>query len=299
MLKRAENRVKNAVTNGTTGTPSPNQDVEIASFPIATIIASSTKNPYLKRTYALAEAKIASSSLKNEKKETILAIAKNFQWKIQPKRTTGCDFTLHFTNFLENSTNLRSKKWKLVNRQMINGEVHITKAEATRLLEEEIRRRIEENLNKKVKSLPQNITSLVEQLTQLFIEKRGKTKIQELPKDIATSAFPPCMKQLYDTAKSGRPISHISRFALTSFLINIGMPVEEVVNLFRSSSDFNERMTRYQVEHIAGERGSRTKYLPPKCSMLRTHGICVNPNEICKKIRHPLTYYRRKLISKS
>jgi DNA primase large subunit len=146
-----------------------------------------------------------------------------------------------------------------------------------------------------VRSIPQNITPIVEQLICFFLEKRGNTKIQELPKDIVTAAFPPCMKQLYDKAKSGRSISHISRFALTSFLINIGMSVEEVINLFRSSSDFNERLTRYQVEHIAGERGSRTKYLPPKCSVLRTHGVCVNSNETCKKVIHPLSYYRRKL----
>jgi DNA primase large subunit len=70
--------------------------------------------------------------------------------------------------------------------------------------------------------------------------------------------------------------------------------VEDVVNFFRSVSDFDERMTRYQVEHIAGVRGSRTKYIPPRCDTLRTHGICHIPDEICKSVRHPLAYYRKK-----
>ncbi|MFX0198433.1 MAG: DNA primase regulatory subunit PriL, partial [Candidatus Hodarchaeota archaeon] len=48
-------------------------------------------------------------------------------------------------------------------------------------------------------------------------------------------------------------------------------------------------------EHIAGRRGSRTKYIPPRCDTLRTHGICHTSEEICKGIRHPLAYYRRKL----
>ena len=73
------------------------------------------------------------------------------------------------------------------------------------------------------------------------------------------------------------------------------MTVESVIDLFRALSDFNERMTRYQVEHIAGGRGSRTKYIPPRCDTLRTHGVCPGMDEICKTIRHPLGYYRRKI----
>jgi len=33
----------------------------------------------------------------------------------------------------------------------------------------------------------------------------------------------------------------------------------------------------------ARARGSRTKYIPPRCDTLRTHGICHTPDEICKK----------------
>jgi DNA primase large subunit len=73
------------------------------------------------------------------------------------------------------------------------------------------------------------------------------------------------------------------------------MPPEKVIELFRNISDFNERMTRYQVEHIAGERGSRTPYISPKCDTLKTHGVCTNPDELCKRIHHPLTYYRIRL----
>ncbi|MEM2739048.1 MAG: DNA primase regulatory subunit PriL, partial [Candidatus Bathyarchaeia archaeon] len=76
-----------------------------------------------------------------------------------------------------------------------------------------------------------------------------------------------------------------------TFLVNIGMPIENIIDLFRNSSDFNERLTRYQVEHIAGERGSRTRYKPPKCQTLQTHGLCIGRNETCKQMTHPLAYY--------
>src|SRR5438094_9977603 len=53
-------------------------------------------------------------------------------------------------------------------------------------------------------------------------------------------------------------------------------------------------MTRYQVEHIAGKRGGRTKYTCPMCTTLKTHGVCYKPDDICGTIRNPLSYYKRK-----
>ncbi|MBT68826.1 MAG: hypothetical protein CL432_01570 [Acidimicrobiaceae bacterium] len=82
------------------------------------------------------------------------------------------------------------------------------------------------------------------------------------------------------------------RFGLTSFLINVGMDIDEIVNLFVSVTDFDEGFTRYQIEHIAGLRGSRTKYTPPTCSTFKTHSVCYNPDRLCQHIKHPLHYYR-------
>lgn len=278
---------------------SPNDDIEIPSFPIAVMMAAATADSFIKRRYALAEAKRVSNLLGNENKSNIAYIASNFNWKIKPVKDPAFsltyDFTLHYTDFLKNATVFHDKKWKLVNRRMLKGEVYLTKSEAARLLEEEVRRYIEGKLDIKVGSLPEAVMNRINRLKQLFIEKRGEIQLEELPKEVVANAYPPCIKELYDTIASGRNVSHIGRFALTSFLINIGMTTKNVVNLFSSLSDFNERLTRYQVEHIAGERGSRTKYISPRCDTLRTHGVCHSMDDICRKIRHPLAYYRRKL----
>jgi len=87
----------------------------------------------------------------------------------------------------------------------------------------------------------------------------------------------------------------MERFALTSFLVNAGMELEDIVKLFVSISDFDEAFTRYQIEHIAGIRGGRTKYTPPTCKTLQTHQVCVNPDKLCDRINHPLSYYRRRI----
>lgn len=299
MLDRAENRIEEAILFRTVSQKSPNDDIEIPSFPIAIMMVAATANSFIKKRYALAEAKRVSDLLKGERKEKVMEIADNFKWNIRPvKGDTSVgpySFALHFTDFLKNAADFQDKKWKLVNRLVLNGKVYLTKNEASRLLEEEVRRYIEEKLSTKVGLLPQGIMDRVNRLKQLASEKRGEIRLEEIPKGVVISAFPPCIKGIYDTVLSGRPTSHIGRFALTSFLINIGMTVDSVIDLFRSISDFDERMTRYQVEHIAGVRGSRTKYIPPRCDTLRTHGICHTTDEICRKIRHPLAYYRRKL----
>jgi DNA primase large subunit len=87
----------------------------------------------------------------------------------------------------------------------------------------------------------------------------------------------------------------MERFALTSFLVNIGMPVDQMVSFYTDVTDFDESMTRYQIEHIAGLKGNRKKYTPPTCNTLRTHRVCRNADRICERINHPLSYYRRKV----
>jgi len=300
LLGIAENRIVEALSDlpAFVRRPLQNYEVEISSFPMAVMMVAATNDALIKRSYALAEAKRVYELFKLEDKAKIIKIAKAFNWKIRPiKAETGPqDFALHFVDFLKNAKSFHAEEWKLVNRILCDGEVYLTKHDVTRLLQEEVREHIEKKLDVKERlTLPQNIAERVERLKRTFMKQRGKIRLEELPKGFVITAFPPCMGQLYDTIASGHNLSHVGRFALTSFLINVGMSVGDMVNLFRSLSDFDERMTRYQVEHIAGERGSRTKYIPPRCDAMRTHGICPGMNEICKRIRHPLAYYRRKL----
>ncbi|MEM1539929.1 MAG: DNA primase large subunit PriL [Candidatus Bathyarchaeia archaeon] len=297
ILERAKERVEEAILYAIVTRKTLNEEVEILSFPTATMLAAATQTPFIKRRYALAEAKQAYNNMKNESPEKILAIANNFQWKI----TTNTDadasyqFKLHFTDYLRNATNLRERKWKLVNRLLKNGNVYLTINETARLLSEEIRRHIEKRLEiKDLPEFPQKIAETVEKIKSLTLEKVSKEEIEGIPKTLRKDAFPPCIRALCDAASKGRHISHIGRFALTSFLVNVGMPTENIMDLFRNCSDFNERLTRYQVEHIAGERGSRTRYKPPKCDTLKTHGLCTEPDETCKRVSHPLTYYKEK-----
>jgi DNA primase large subunit len=301
ILERAEERVEEAILYAMVTRKIQNEEVEILSFPTAIVLAAATENSFIKRRYALAEAKQAYNEMKLEAKEKILEIAKNFQWKIETANAEEkpYDFKLHFSYYLKNTSNLKDKNWKLVNRPLRKGKVYLTKNETARLLSEEVRRHIEKRLEVKGLQLPQKLLIKAEKLRKLTVGKISETEMEEIPKTVIKEAFPPCINALYKAAASGRHISHIGRFTLTAFLINIGMPTENVIDLFKNSSDFNERLTRYQVEHIAGERGSRIRYTPPRCETLKTHGVCQDPDQLCKRISHPINYYKQKQAEKA
>ena len=300
VLERAEERLQEAILYNFVSRRPRNPDIEILSFPVATMLTRVTENLFIKKRYALAEANAAYADLREESKDRILKIAQNFGWQIAANTHTPAlpyDYSLDFVDYLRNTTHLRDKNWKLVNRPLSKGNVYLGKDEIVRLLKEEVQRQIDKRLEvEELPKFPPQITQIAEKMRNLAVEEIGKPEMDGFPKIVQQEAFPPCILSLYQAFTSGRHLSHIGRFALTTFLINIGMPTQTLIDLFRSFSDFNERMTRYQVEHLAGEKGSHTRYVSPKCSTLQTHGICISPGELCSRIQHPLSYYRRRSL---
>ena len=297
LVKRAEERVNQALIDRRITRNSKRIDIEIPSFPLALLIVIATENSFIKKRYALAEAKQSSIDLVLEQKEKILKIARDFDWKINLAKESAdspLDFSISFTDYLRNSAHLHDKKWKLTNSILSHGCVYLNKKDVVRLLEEEIRRRVEKRLNVKLPKVPEELGLIAERVKKLGSEVIGAMETDEIPKIVVQSAYPPCIMSLLETAKSNHHLSHIERFTLTSFLVNIGMTSENVNELFKTFSDYNEKLTRYQIEHIAGERGSATRYTPPQCSLLQTHGVCKNRDDLCRRIYHPLAYYKRK-----
>jgi DNA primase large subunit len=297
VLDRAEKRLEEAIIESKVSKEWQNNEVEILSFPTAVMLANYL-DERVRRRYALAESKRAYELLRNELQEKMLNIAVNtFEWKIKLVNSSigesYYDYALHFKNYLRNAVNIRESGWKIVNRLLIDGYVYLTKSEVARLLQEEVQRKISEKTMKEVAEMPPSLKSRMERLQRLMTVR--KFAAEEMPKIVVEAAMPPCIRSLYDSLLAGKNISHTGRFALTSFLINIGASEDDVIKVFKITTDFDEKKTKYQVEHIAGKRGAKTKYIPPKCDTLKTHGLCAAPNELCKQIRHPLIYYRRKL----
>ena len=299
VLDRAEKRLEEALSKGRVSTDTTNESAEILSFPISNLILSMMGEERASRRFALAEAKRAYELLRQETPEKIEQIARDtFHWKIrrQPTRFVKrvYDFSISISDFLRNSVHLREPRWSLANRVLDHGSVYVTVEEAARLMEEEVRIRIMQRSGR----IPEEATSLlgqrVERTKQLVVKWLGVPTKYELPKVPMPEAMPPCIRHLMDSLNEGKNVQHMGRFALASFLLNIGTGESEIVRIFKPATDFSERMTRYQVEHIGGRRGGRTKYTCPMCTTLKTHGVCYKPDEICETIRNPLSYYKSK-----
>jgi DNA primase large subunit len=294
VLERAQERVESAILELNTGNIDRDRKKEIASFAASLILVIATKKPWIKKRYALAVAKTAYVQMLSEEttRAKVQAIAKDFDWDILKGATeTYKDFSIGFTFYLRNAAHMHGASWKLTNQIFDKGRVYLNKDKIVRLLQEEIKRRIEQRLEvPDLKNLPEDITLIANKLSELAQGVIGE-ETEEMPKTVVQAAFPPCINALYAEAASAHHLSHIGRFTLTSFLLNIGMTPEAVNEMYKTFSDYNERLTRYQIEHIAGERGSATRYTPPQCSVLQTHGVCRNRDELCRRIYHPLKYY--------
>ncbi|HZY93916.1 MAG TPA: DNA primase large subunit PriL [Candidatus Bathyarchaeia archaeon] len=299
VLERAEQRLEEALSKGRVSADIENENAEILSFPLSSLILSLTGEDRAQRRFALAEAKRAYELLRQEPPEKLEHIATtSFAWNI--KRTDLrldqrlYDFGIGVTDYLRNSVHLKEPRWKLTNRVLDHGTVYLTREEAARLMEEEVRTRILERSRKAPGQIPKLLLPRVEKIRGLIVKWLGVPLRYELPKVPVPEAMPPCVQHVIDNLAEGKNVQHMGRFALASFLLNIGTADEDVVRLFKPATDFSERMTRYQVEHIAGKRGGKTKYTCPMCTTLKTHGVCYKPDEVCATIRNPLTYYKKK-----
>jgi DNA primase large subunit len=103
--------------------------------------------------------------------------------------------------------------------------------------------------------------------------------------------YPPCIQIFVEQLSKGVAIPHFARFAVTSFMRQIGVDKDHVVSLFTSASDFNVEKTKYQVSHIYGEIGSHTSYTAPSCDTLKVSRLCPIQGYCNIHAKHPVSVY--------
>ena len=299
ILERAKDRVKQAVFFGKISPELTQEEFDILAYPTALMIISSIGDDRIRRRYALAEAKRASQLLRLESPDKLLQIGVGtFKWDahLAERDIGGTHFELavHFTDYIRNSARIHDLRWKLVNRVLSEGYVFLPREDFARLLEEEVQARVLERTFDMKITLPEELERHVSDLRSTITARARWLSAEDMPRTVVTDAIPPCMKNLLSLLQTSKHISHMGRFAMAAFLLRVGMSEDDLLGMFKAFTDFDERIARYQVEHIAGKRGSRQKYTPPNCGTMQTHALCVNPDDLCATVRHPLSYYRKK-----
>lgn len=278
--------------------PSLQTEVEIASYPLAIMLAAATEDHQLIERFALCEAQQVKIFLNSEKRnEIIVEIAKAFSWQI---KSDSMGTWIHFTKYLKNTSSGRlshDPKWKLVNRSVDKGWVAVNWQELNRLLQEEVKeqitKRIEASGKQKITQIPDEIQRDIEEIKAEFVKNKPNFVEYDLKVYANENEYPPCIGNLLRRATDGKHLSHTERFTLVTYLLHQGISTDSIVSMFSGVSDFNVEKTRYQVENLAGKTGGRTEpYTTYNCQTLQSHGVCSKPTDpICKKIHNPLTYH--------
>lgn len=274
---------------------SKHYESEIVSYALALLYLSGISEKKLTQRFALLEAQKINLFLTNEKHVgVIIEIAKTFKWKI--KDNTDGSYSIHFSKYLQNTSRGRlfqNKKWRLVNRSIENGWVHLNPTEMARLLQEEIRNRIEESVKQELVLPPPEIQKDIKEIKIEYQKRKPQFEKIHIEIHAKESEYPPCISSLVERATTGQHLSHVERFALVTYLLHQGIEIDSIVNLFSKVSDFKEDLTRYQIENLAGKKGAVIKpYMTYNCSTLQTHNVCVKPDDsVCHSIKNPLVYH--------
>lgn len=297
IVERAYERIISAIDKGTIPYRiDASMDEEILSFPTAILMISIVGNDSLAYKYAVAESKRAEKLFKKETPEKLIHIGKSLEWNTDIEEINGIKYLLvHVVTYVSLASSLSGENWLLSLQRLSRGYVKLSSLdEYARLLSEGVKQHILRLFNPVVNINYSEASEYVEKLIKISEEKFKPTySIIYEAKSITETFYPPCIRVMLGELKAGKNPPHLARFSIVTFLRSVGWNSEDVVKLFVSAADFNERITRYQVEHIYGLRGSKTVYNMPSCNTLKAANLCyAADNPICAKIKHPLQYVR-------
>jgi DNA primase large subunit len=280
---RAQERVLEAIERGEKGVlpKLSNPWVELLSFAFSRALVLYVDDDWLRRRWALAEAARVERLLHSESDEVLLHVINDLELKT--KKTEDGKWIMHFNQYLHLTKRLATEpRWKLVNRLMDKGLVTLTRPEVIRLVREMLYDSFVQTKPLPVNWHPEEAKAIKEAL-----QKRAAKTVAPAP----SKEWAPCMVALRNRVADA---GHFGLFALAAYMAQKGYEVNEIVDVLRVRSDFDERIARYQVEHIAGQRGSRIKYRPPSCQSMKTHGLCVEDGKHCpNNIKNPTQYTNR------
>ncbi len=283
-------------------------EVRYLSFVFARVTLACAPSLAGLRRWAVAESKRSSARLERlsgaEQEEEILAVSAKMQVGMSPGPG---GVAVPLVEYLRLAAPIREADFRLVRQDVRRGEVEVRSARAARLLEEAIRRRLAEPL-----PLNEDVVRFVrERESELFAQLAARMPLPTARTGVSGGAlradrFPPCIRKMRRTLQQGENLSHAGRFALAAFLHRAGADPETIVDAYRGAPDFDESITRYQVEHITQHDGG-AGYTPPECETLRSHGLCARegdptaaepadrvPDPLCfeERLHHPLQYYQ-------
>lgn len=265
---------------------------EVFSFLLAIVLLKLSGMHTLIKRFALAEARRAEkylekdlTNISDESKNQLAVRVIDDLFSVKVKKSDDY-FIIPISDYLKHSINFHEREWKLINRHVENGQVFLSPHETVRLIRKELGTYINSKIvNAKTPTMIPGFEDSVNKLVSL--SKKFKTFT------VTTGEYPPCIKHALEILEKGENLPHSGRFMLATFLLSKGQTIQQIAPIFKNAPDYNERVTLYQLNHLAGTSGSGTQYSCPSCEKLKTQSLCFATSE-CNNIINPLQFGKKK-----
>lgn len=268
---------------------------ELLSVPVARMLAVATGEKILLQRLAGAEARRVHDSLAHDEEPTLEEAAAVLELPVQ---RDGDGWRIHFAHYLRVAPS--EPEWKLIRRPVARGWVPVSREDLARLVQEALARRILEELDaERGKPMADEVRAALAPLLAELEPRLAEARESWTSGDfgpVQPGLFPPCIQELFASLARGENVPHHGRFAFATFLKTVGWNAEQIMDYMSTAPNFDREKSRYQIEHVTGERGVAA-YTPPGCATMQTNGICPldKRDAVCFTIKHPLSYYRKRL----
>ncbi len=272
---------------------------ELLSYPVARVLVSLLADRDAVRKYAVAEAATARERLEADVADgdadlrtvergglSLDEALREFGVADAVVRRDDARYDVDVAVYLELADPDTGEEWRLVNRALADGRVPVERAELFDLLEERVRARVAEGLPVPVggdtgETLADALAEEVARLRTLLADRAPSPDVSAVDE----AGFPPCVDALLARADEGEDLPPRSQFALVAFLVDLGLDEDAVAE--RTGLD---DAAEFPATVLADGDGSQ--YPMPSCATMAAQGDCVNRDERCERVAHPLSYYR-------
>ena len=325
-VERGRERVERALTEGTTAPEEPSRwsdEAELLSYPVARVLVSLLAEGKAVEKYAAAEASTAAGRFADDvtggddglrsttdASVSLPRVLREFDLDgaVREERLAGASqnrsagttdrdwYRVAVDRYLL-LTGDWGESWRLVNRELADGEVRTRRgelygADGEGLLVEAVRRRVSEGLpfdlgDERRAALEDALSEPLSALQDLLGERVVVRNIDAVLPEL----FPECIAELRERARE-EELDDTESFALLSFLAAIGLDAE-AATAFCADTTLDPRQVRYAVERLGEKRGAQ--YPTPSCDTLEAYGICTNQNGHRERSSHPLVLYRERV----
>ena len=296
-VDRGVERVESAIETGDVGEPRRIR-AELLSYPVARVVVSLVDDPRLTDAYARAEARTAHERFVGDIEEPVpdslpggidlQRLLAEFDLVAAVDGDVDVDVdgnraAVDVGPYLRLSSDLEGDAWRLVARDLDGGRVPVERDELYVLLREAVRDRV-------LAGLPLSVPDPIADALAPEVERVARSLSDyELPRavetELAPGAFPPCIEALIERVESGEQLPDHSVFSLVAFLAGAGVDPETTVAV----TGLDPEAVQYRHRRLAGESGA--DYPSPSCSVMQAYGDCVEMDDRCERIDHPLNYY--------